>query len=209
MGGIQNALIAPQNALASTQNALGRPLFHPGQQPGPFQNALDQYPILQGLGIGYKYSPGASEGNMLEFWPAGETGDSSFPRPTSLDINKPSVEVYSDKTRPIDILGDVVSHYLVNTDPVVKKAYQDFRNSIATNPEQSQRLLEQYQYAQQNEGEKRSFGEWVNTSGMPAYFRGYTFDQWPADVKQQFYTDKQRAQLDALMTYLQAKPGKR
>ena len=69
-------------------------------------------------------------------------------------------------------------------------------------PEQRQRLQEQYQYYQQHPDykEQRPYQEWEKASGMPGYFRGYTFNQWPDSSK--MYTPEQLNILNAVKKYL-------
>lgn len=164
---------------------------------------LQQYPVLRNLGLKFKMSPGAGGSNMLESWPAGETGTKDKPRPKEFDNKKLGIEIYSDKTRPIDILGDVVSHHLVNEDPVIKKVYDTFQKSMT--PQQQEILKEQYIHAKANEGEKRPFEEWKASTGIPAYFRGYAFQQWSQQANQHLYTPQQRLMFDQMMLYLQGK----
>jgi hypothetical protein len=95
-------------------------------------------------------------------------------------------------------MGDVASHHLRYTDPVVKRAYDQFEQSLT--PEQNARLKEQYQYAKKNEGETRPFDQWREHSGLPGYFRGYAFQQW--DQPEQLYTPEQLKSFDAMMNYL-------
>lgn len=177
------------------------PLPPPLPRPRPqtvFDKASAEYPVLKSLGIGYTQSPGRS-GAMLEFWPSDEPGSPDMPRPKSLPLGKPGVEVYSNKVRPIDIMGDVASHHMVNSDPVVSRTYQAFAKSLE--PWQEQNLRNQYEYAKKNEGERRSYADWKERSGLPAYFRGYAFQQW-GDQAAQYYTPQQLQLLDAMMGYL-------
>lgn len=95
-------------------------------------------------------------------------------------------------------MGDVASHHLRFTDPIVKRAYDEFRQSIT--PQQESRLQEQYRYAKKNEGEKRPFDDWREQSGLPGYFRGYAFQQW--DQPEQLYTAAQLKSFDSMMNYL-------
>lgn len=169
-------------------------------QPDAFTQALSSYPVLSKLNIGHIYSPNQNTANMLEFWSPGEEGDKSSPRPKELQLDQPGVQVFSGKTRPIDILGDVVSHYMVNTDPKIGKYRDDFEKSL--NDDQKARLKEQYDWSVKNEGEERPFSEWYKTSGLPAYFRGYAFKQWPDDFNEKGYTKEQKAMFDDMMKYL-------
>jgi hypothetical protein len=102
------------------------------------------------------------------------------------------------------VLGDIASHHLRQVDPVVKKAYEDLEGSMT--PKQQGILRDQYEYAQKNEGETRSFEEWRDIAGQPGFFRGYLFQQWPKDFTDMAYTSEQRQKLDKLMTYF--KTGK-
>lgn len=163
----------------------------------PFDRAVQQYPILNRFDI--RGTPGKAGGNVLEFWRPGEPGDEKTPRPSEIPIDTPGVE-YSPKARPIDILGDVVSHHLVETDPTIKKIYSAFQSSIT--PQQDQMLLGQYDWAKKNQGEQRDFESWKESSGLPALFRGHPFQQWPAEFNQKAYTPKQIQLLDRMMEYL-------
>lgn len=173
-------------------------------QPSVIDQAMQQYPILRSQGVQGVMNIGGGKG-YLEFWPPGEPGTPDQPRPAQFG-NSPGVEVYSPQTRPIDILGDVVSHWMVNTDPRIKNYYQQFQKSLTG--EQMNRLFQDYQYAQQNEGETRPFDQWATTSRIPAYFRGYAFQQWPADFNSQLYTPDQIAMFDEMMSYLTGKSSR-
>lgn len=178
----------------------------PRARPGPFEQAQAQYPILQELGLVPKYSYGQHPTNMLEFWPPGEPGPGHAPRPSDIPLDAPGVEIYNKNTRPIDVLGDVVSHHLIEKDPKIAKTYEVFKSSL--NDDQRERLKEQYQFAKKNLGEDRSYPEWEKSSGLPAYFRGYAFDQWPKEATDIMYTPKQKALFDSMMQYLQKPRGR-
>lgn len=188
-------------AQALSVPALPPPLPRP-RPPTVFDKASAEYPILKSMGLGYTQSPVRSDA-MLEFWPPGEPGAPDMPRPRTLPLGQPGIEVYSDKVRPIDIMGDVASHYMVTSDPVVARTYKAFTNSLQ--PWQEQNLRGQYEYARKNEGERRSYSDWKERSGVPAYFRGYAFQQWGDDASQ-FYTPEQLQILDAMMGYLKRAP---
>lgn len=180
------------------------------EQPAKPATLMDQtkqeFPILNKYDIQYKFVPGGrsgSEDSMLESWPPGETGAEDFKRPGEFPVGKFGVEVFDPKTRPLDVLADVVSHHLINVDPKIKQFYSDFVSSIT--PHQEEILKDQYQYAKEREGEKRSFDQWKKMSGLPAFFRGYPFQQWPAEFNQHSYTSTQRAKLDEMMAYLRGK----
>jgi hypothetical protein len=172
------------------------------RDPMLLEAAKKEYPILDQYDIGYKYSPkqDIEKYGGLEFFPSDEPGSPERPRPKEFPVGKPLVEVYDPKTRPIDMLGDITSHYLIYEDPEVKQYYDQFQNSL--NIGQYDRLRNQYQFAKQNFGEKRPYEQWYETSGLPGYFRGYAFQQWPEDFNEIAYTPEQRAMFDKMMQYL-------
>jgi hypothetical protein len=181
---------APQKAeLPAKQSQQGLNLM---------QQAQEQYPILRGLGLGYKENFGGGIG-YLETWPKDETGTPGSPRPKEFPMGTTGIEVYNPKTRPIDIMGDVASHYLIQTDPTVKAFYEQFQQSMT--PRQRDIMKEQYQHARQNEGETRPYDIWHAQTGLPGYFRGYAFDQWGANAKG-MYTTKQIEMFDKMKKYL-------
>jgi hypothetical protein len=160
--------------------------------------AKRQFPILDRPDVVYGYGK-ADDGRMLESYPPGEDW-----RPKEYPIDKLGVEVYSQKTRPEDVLGDVVSHHLINADPKVKQYYDNFVSSL--NPDQQARLHQQYEHEKQKYQEDRPYDAWAQASGIPAYFRGYTFHQWPNTEK--LYTPQQMKNLDELNAYLRAPKGR-
>jgi len=167
-----------------------------------FEKAQQEYPYLANKNIAYKYSPNKGRG-FLEFYDPEETGSPEFPRPKELPLGKIGIEVFDPKTRPIDILADYVSHYGVEQDPFLVERYKQFASSMT--PEQRQRLQEQYKYYQQHPEyrEQRPYEEWEKISGLPGYFRGYTFNQW--DNPQELYTQQQLQMLDEVRRYLGVK----
>src|SRR5229473_6267124 len=70
-----------------------------------------------------------------------------------------------------------------------RAAYDSFSQSRTK--EQKDRLIDQYLYARRNEGEKRPYADWEKISGIPAYFRGYAFKQWPDEFNAKAYTPEQ------------------
>ena len=164
-----------------------------------FQQALKQYPIVQGLGLSFQHTPRQGD-NQLEFWTPGEPGTADQPRPQSIPLDKPGVEVYSDKVQPDDILGDVITHYLRNSDPVVKGAYDSFVSSMTA--DQKSILQQQYNYSKENEGETRPFEQWAQADGIPAWVRGYAVNQWPKEFTDKVLKPEQKQLLDNMMTYV-------
>lgn len=167
-----------------------------------FEKAQQEYPYLANKNIAYKYSPNKGRG-FLEFYDPEEIGSPEFPRPKELPLGKIGIEVFDPKTRPIDILADYVSHYGVEQDPFLVERYKQFASSMT--PEQRQRLQEQYKYYQQHPEyrEQRPYEEWEKISGLPGYFRGYTFNQW--ENPQELYTQQQLQMLDEVRRYLGVK----
>jgi hypothetical protein len=171
------------------------------------EQARAQYPVLKNQDYGYveNFRPGAGG---LEHWEPGDKGtdeaasDGQFnvPRPNGLPLDKPGLEIRDPTTQPMGVLADIVSHGMRKTDPVVKAAYEKLQASMT--PHQLDILKDQYEYSKENEGEKGSFDDWKERSGMPAFFRGYTFQQWPKEFNDKAYTPEQRADLDGLMSYL-------
>lgn len=182
----------------AVKTALGSGQQAPSNYPR-FEEAKKQYPILRNLDIGYTENPKENSG-YLEFYPPAEAGTKENPRPKNLPLGKPGLEVYREDTRPVDILADVVSHHLVNSDPKVAAYYQQFQQSLT--PAQNNRLEEQYKYAQEKEGETRPFEQWKTIAGLPAYFRGYAFKQWPDDFNKVAYTGDQKRMFDDMLGYL-------
>lgn len=174
-------------------------------QANPWTQALEQYPILGQMGIQGVVTPGPSKyGGGIESWPIGETGEADYPRPTGLASNVFGVQIFDpEKTRPIDVLADVASHYMVYNDPKMKQFYQDFRESLT--PRQQEKLQRDYEYAKQNLGETRPFDVFVEHSRLPGFFRGYTFGQWPEKYNKELFTPDQIKLFDKVRRYLGVK----
>ena len=172
----------------------------PGFVPAPslFQQAQQQWPRALG-DVLYKETPRSGDA-FLEAWPPGEPGTPDRPRPKEFPLGKYGIEVYdTEHTRPIDILGDVTSHFLINQDPRIKDYYEQFKASMT--PEQLKHLHDQHGRAFRG-GERRSFDAWAEAAGIPAWFRGYAFQQWPQEFTDRAYTPDQRAMFDEMMGYL-------
>ncbi len=174
----------------------------PAPPPNLLAQAQQQYPVLGGQNYGYveNFQQG---GGFLEHWAPGEPGAPTAARPSQLPMNQYGLEIRNPATRPIDVLGDIVSHQMVQTDPQIKQIYEKFQQSLT--PQQQQLLVEQYEHAKKNEGEQRPFEDWKQASGLPALFRGYAFDQWPKDFTDKVYTPEQKQMFDGMMQYLQGK----
>ncbi len=164
---------------------------------GLWNQAQQEYPALQGLGLAYKYNPGGWQG-MLESWPGNETGTPDHPRPSEFPMGQQGLEIYDPKTTPTDIMGDVASHFMKDSDPTIVQHYKTFQQSLE--PWQHEILKGQYDYHQRNYGESRPYDTWAEYTGIPGYFRGYAFNQWPD--AQSMYTPQQLQNFDSMMRYL-------
>ena len=162
------------------------------------KRALQDYPYLQDKDLNVVYNPDREQG-MLEFYPPGEVGSEKYPRPEQFPIEKFGVDIRSPMTRPIDVLGDYVSHYGIYTDPVLMASYKEIEKSLTG--EQKGFLKRQYEDYKRgyfvDEGgnkvslpkTKESFEEWLDLSGLPGFYRGNLFNQW--EDSEQFYTPRQ------------------
>lgn len=173
--------------------------------PNVIDQAINQYPILKQMGLTGVMTNAPGKYGGIESWPAGETGEPGYERPKELPLNQFGVQVFSSggvggPIKPIDVLADAVSHNLVKTDPQLKKYYGNFIDSLT---EQQYRKLEQdYAYDVNKYQEKRPLFDWATQSRLPAYFRGYTFNQWPDEWNKQFYTPDQINILNKTRDYL-------
>ena len=198
-----NTAIAPQQYQSPLLQATMQK--NAGYEPDLFSKAKEMYPMLNKMDIGYKEAFGRGPG-YLEYWPPQEEGDPRRKRPTEFPIDKAGVEVRSRATRPEDIMADVASHNMVYNDPTIKKIYGDFEKSLTD--EQKSRLKEQYvHYVTQEKDPKEktpTYEEWYQRTGLPGWFRGYTFGQWPEEFTSKVYTDKQKKMLDKALEYLKS-----
>ena len=192
----------PTPVSEQTGKAINLPAT-PIQEQNVFDKALEQYPKLKDANAVGLMSTNAPDGaNMLESWPAGETGTPERPRPTELPQDKLGVQIFNQKTTPDDVAADIVSHSLVKTDPNLKATYDQFASSLT--PEQKDFLKGDYDSAVKSEGETRPFDQWMQTTGIPSAFRGYAFGQYDQKAQQEFgYTDQQKQLLGSVKPYLQ------
>ncbi len=167
--------------------------------PQLLQAAQKEYPYLADKNIAYTYTPQAGDSRYLEFWSPTEEGDKEYPRPASIPMGQVGVQVINPQTKPIDILGDYVSHYGVQNDPQLQQYYQQFGASL-----DPQMMQNRYSYHTANLGETRPYDQWLQSTGLPEMFRGYTFNQWGDDAKQ-MYSPEQLKILDAVRSYLGVK----
>ena len=156
-----------------------------------FDRAKQEYPYLGDKDIAFKYSPQPKPQYMLESYKGDDAPDWGKGR-------QAAIEVFNPKTRPLDILGDYVSHYAVEQDPKMQEYYQQFSSSL--DPAFMQK---RYQYHTQHLGEKRPYEEWAKMTGIPEMFRGYTFNQWGTPQQAaKMYTPQQLKILDEVRKHL-------
>lgn len=206
----QQTNLDPMGNQTGLQNPLAQQAMERAKEPNRYEKALQMYPKLSSVPITYKESiTDKPDVPFLEFWPQKEEGSPDRPRPKEIDINKLGVEVYKPTTRPEDVAGDIVSHHMVNTDPTLKKIYSDFEKSLDDN--QKKELKRQYAeevIAMKRENPKErtpTYKEWYERSGLPSYFRGYTFGQWrPEEIKEAYRPDQLQL-LDKVNEYLKSK----
>ena len=164
--------------------------------------AQEKYPILKNFDVQYAYRPPDYDPSVhggIEFLSPEETE-----RFEGMPVGKNGIAVYDPNITPLDILGDMVSHHMVNEDPTVKKVYDDFVKTLT--PEQWAELRAEYSF--ENPNLKETDGtipqDWLERVGYPSAFRGYLFNQWPVDQ----YTGEQKQLLDTLKPYLGLTNGK-
>ena len=153
-----------------------------------FEKAQKEYPYLANKDVAYKYNPQENSPYMLEFY----QGDDL---PEWAKGKQSAIEVLNPKTTSLDILGDYASHYGVNTDPQLQALYAQFQGQL--DPKMMQ---ERYQYHTQNFNEARPYDQWMQMTGLPEMFRGYTFNQWDDAAK--MYSPEQLKTLDTVRSYL-------
>ena len=159
--------------------------------------AEEQFPYLKGKNINVVVNPESKIGGKLEFYNEDEPGFGDTPRPEGIPMGQVGLEIRDPNVRPIDVLGDYVSHYAVYNDPKLKPLYDEF---IKTIPERQQR--DRYNYAVENFGEDRPYEDWKEMSGDPGMLRGYVFDQFPKDELNKIYSPEQIKLLDQIKDYL-------
>jgi hypothetical protein len=168
-----------------------------------FEQALQQYPILQKVGVKGVYTNTPGKYGDIESWQPGEPGTTGYERPKDIPLDAFGVQVFGGgKTKPIDVLADVASHYMVNTDPTMKQYYQEFKDSLT--PRQKEKLQRDYQYDKER-GEKRPFDQWAEASRLPSFFRGYTFNQWPEEFTSKLFNKDQIQLFNKVRDYLGVK----
>lgn len=163
--------------------------------------------LMSTYGVSQVTTPMSGDNRKLEFWPPDEPGDKQYPRPPGLPMGQPGVQTISPDVTENDIAADVVSHWAVNQDPELKRLYGQFSDTFQA-PDRQPRLREDYAWSRANEGEQRPFGDWLKTTRIPDYMRGYMFQQWPLKTRQQAFTPGQRNILDNMTVALSGGAGR-
>lgn len=88
------------------------------------ETAQKEYPYLSNKSIAYKYTP-SKDFRQLEFY-HGE----DLPDWAKSAGKQTAIETFNPSARPIDILGDYVSHYAVKQDPQLMSLYQQFSQNV-------------------------------------------------------------------------------
>ena len=161
------------------------------RDPNLLEQARTQYPYLKDKEIDYMFTPTPGDTRKLEFYGPEETQ-----RPEQLPAGRVGVQVFDPSVRPIDILGDYVSHYGVQQDPRLAGYYQQFGQSL--DPEL---MRGRYDFYRQQLGEQRPYEQWYEMSGLPEMFRGYTFNQF-GEGAERLYTPEQLNILNQVRQYL-------
>jgi hypothetical protein len=163
-----------------------------------FDRALQAYPYLADKDIHSVTTINPKDNRFLEFYPPDEPGSPQYPRPKELPMGKVGIQILSNKTRPIDVLADYVSHHAVNADPTLQSLYAEFEANVDPNV-----LRQRYEQHRKKFGEKRPYEIWKERTGLPELFRGYTFNQW--DNAEQMYTPTQLGILNRVRDYVGVK----
>ena len=192
----------------SLPQATPQELAKVGEKPANvFEQALNQYPVLKTANPVGLISTNTPDGeNMLESWKVGEEGTKERPRPMAFPKDQLGVQIFSPKTTADDVAADIVSHHLVNTDPILKDTYNQFASSVTA--DQKNFLMGDYenevkQATLSGKEKPPAFDQWLQQTGIPSAFRGYAFNQYkPEDQKEFGYTDQQKQLLGGVKTYL-------
>jgi hypothetical protein len=181
----------PTNVSAQTSQPLPMPPPDPGAQL--WQQTVKQFPALKNYPIDFAFTP-KEGGDMLESYPPEEED-----RPSYLPKGRFGVEVFNPDTSPMDVLGDVISHYGVYHDPKVQALYKQFQDNIP--PEGQAALKDLYREAQGDDEEKRPYAEWLKMSGMPAYLRGRLVNQFKDTDYPGAYSPQQMQAIQQMQQY--------
>lgn len=169
---------------------------HPGPPAGAqlWDETQKQYPRLKDYPIDYAYTPKAGADMMESYAPEEEQRPANFPK------GRFGLEVFRQDAKPLDLLGDVASHYAVYHDPKMQQLYEQFQKDI---PKEGQAALKDlYEESKRDDNEKRPYEDWLKQSGMPAYLRGRLVDQFKPTDYPGAYSPDQLKVLDQMKQYL-------
>ena len=167
---------------------------------GSYEAAKEMYPILNEYDYKIVDTPNKDSPYYLEHFPPGEIGSLEMPRPKGIPLEEYGLQIFKD-VRPEDIAGDIISHHIVNKDKYLSKKYKDFKNSVSL-----ETMKERYKYHKENLNEERDFNSWSERTGYPELLRGYVFDQFDGETKNNLYSSEQKEILDAIKQYITKKP---
>jgi len=176
------------------------------------QGVAQQFPRLQQYLSNVKVQQGKktdpNDDRGLEFYPPWE---SENPNP-----GKITLELYDQMQGPelTQALGGDLLHYIGGVNPQTKQPvdpnYYAMKQAVmnARTPQQDSLDRREYASAVKNEGEKRSYDDWLQQSRIDAYIRGYVTpamsgkypDEWR---RHGFYNDpKMRSAVEAIRQYV-------
>ena len=164
-----------------------------------YNEIVKLYPYLKDKPFDFLYTPNPNADVYLETYNPEETGPPTAPRPKELPLGRYGIQVFKPNTRPIDVLGDYVSHAGVKEDPTLSKLYEEFK-SATPDAVMKARYKEHQQF-----GEKRPYSAWLEMTGYPELFRGYTFDQFGPN-SERIYSPEQLKVLNKVKQYVGISP---
>lgn len=135
--------------------------------------------------------PGTKPGG--EGWPAGETGDPSYPRPKALPLGQHGVEI-GPGSSPEDVAGEVL-----HVDPYANQTRAQLKASLS--PEQKTYLKKESLDYGNPQGPEEEDHAWDNA--VDSAIRGKVVGQWPDKANQAMnYSPAQQKLLDNLSQYM-------
>jgi len=167
---------------------------------GSYKAAKEMYPILNKYDYKIVDTPNEDSPYYLEHFPPGEVGSLEMPRPKGIPLEEYGLQIFKD-VRPEDIAGDIISHHIVNKDKYLSEKYKDFKTSTSLDV-----MKERYKYHKENFNEQRDFNSWSERTGYPELFRGYVFNQFDEETKNNLYSPKQKTVLNEIKEYITKKP---
>lgn len=176
--------------------------------PAAVEAAKKEWPVLAPHLDNFKIQFGdtaAGDQRQLEYYPPWETDN---PNP-----GKSTIEIYRKDMSPDElksaIAGDAL-HHLGSVDPrtnsPVDPKFMALKVELGDSLTPKQLAIDRKVYAEEGNGDGRSFDDWMHESRLDAYIRGYLtpdkVDEWR---KQNTYTPEQKATLNKMQAYLSGK----